>query len=173
MRKIIDEIFMAILLILFIFYIFNPSEVKYQEQLDGYKTDVQRMQLEVEMLRLEQQELTKQVREFIEKWNVDVFEATAYAPADNKSGMCADSNPLLTATGTRPGPGTIAVNPKVVPYQSNLWVQGYGWGQALDTGGMIRARDDLIDVFKWTYEDAMKWGRRKVVVVWSPGQTEY
>ena len=52
------------------------------------------------------------------------------------------------------------------PYGTRLWVQGYGWGQALDTGGMIRAREDLIDVFKDTYEEAIHWGRRKVIVVW-------
>jgi len=172
MRKIIDDIFISLVFLLFLAYIFI-FQPQVKQEIANYQLEIEIMKLEVKQLRLEQQELSKQVREFLDKWNIAVMEATAYAPADNQSGMCADSNPLLTATGTRPGPGTIAVNPKLISYRSNMWVQGYGWGKALDTGGMIRARDDLIDVYKDTYKQALAWGRRKVVVVWSPGQTEY
>jgi 3D (Asp-Asp-Asp) domain-containing protein len=162
-----------VLILLMLLGMFLWSSINIKAQIHEYSIEVQRMQIEVEMLRLEQQELIKQVRNFVDKWNIAIMEATAYAPIDNKSGVCADDNPLLTATGARPGPGTIAVNPKVIPYQSQMWVQGYGWGKALDTGGIIRARDDLIDVYQDTYSEAIKWGRRKVVVIWSPGPTEY
>lgn len=149
------------------------SSLHIKSEINSYQLEVQRMQAEVEQLKLEQQEMIKQLRSFLDKWNIAVMEATAYSPFDNRSGICADGNPSFTATGARPGPGTIAVNPSVIPYQSSMWVQGYGWGRAEDTGGMIRARDDLIDVFQWSYDEAMKWGRRKVVVIWSHDQTEY
>lgn len=121
---------------------------------------------EIKSLKLQVDDLEREIKQFLDKWNIEVFEVTAYSPYDNRSGICNDGNPNYTATGTRPAPGTIAVNPKIIPYGTRLWVQGYGWGQALDTGGMIRVREDLIDVFHWTYEEAMKWGRRKAVVVW-------
>lgn len=149
------------------------SSLYIKSEINSCQLEVQRMQVEVEQLKLEQQELTIQLRSFLEKWNIAVMEATAYAPYDNISGICADNSPSFTATGARPGPGTIAVNPSVIPYQSSMWVQGYGWGRAEDTGGIIRGRDDLIDVFQWSYDEAIKWGRRKVVVVWSHEPTEY
>lgn len=120
-------------LILMLLGIFLWSSINIQAQIHEYSIEVQRMQLEVEMLRLEQQELTNQVKNFINKWNVAVMEATSYSP-DDKNGLNCDGNPHITSTGTRPGPGTIATNPSVIPYSSRLWVQGYGWGTAEDTG---------------------------------------
>jgi 3D (Asp-Asp-Asp) domain-containing protein len=43
-----------------------------------------------------------------------------------------------TYTGTQAGWGTIAVDPRVIPLGSRLWVQGYGYGRALDTGGAVK-----------------------------------
>lgn len=160
-------------LIVFILAIFIWSSLQMQVEIKNHQLEVQRMQVEVEQLKLEQQEMIRQLKSFLDKWNIAVMEATAYSPFDNRSGICADGNPSFTATGARPGPGTIAVNPSVIPYQSQMWVQGYGWGRAEDTGGIIRGRDDLIDVFQWSYDEAIKWGRRKVVVVWSHEPTGY
>jgi 3D (Asp-Asp-Asp) domain-containing protein len=55
---------------------------------------------------------------------------TEYAPG------CGDSG-HGTATGTTPHWGTIAVDPHVIPLGSRLYVSGYGWGRAEDTGGAI------------------------------------
>lgn len=46
----------------------------------------------------------------------------------------------LTRTGERMRFGVIAVDPRIVPLGSELFVPGYGRGQALDTGNAIRAR---------------------------------
>src|SRR5262249_11785486 len=43
-----------------------------------------------------------------------------------------------TATGTPTGPGTVAVDPAVVPLGARLGIPGYGDGVASDTGGAIR-----------------------------------
>ncbi len=145
-------IMLCLLLLAINIYINTKAIEDYQEQIQQINT---RIQL-----------LDKQIKEFLDKWNVEIMEATAYAPADNRSGLCTDSNPSLTATGSTPGPGTVAVNPKVIKYGTRLWVQGYGWGQALDTGAAMRKRTDLIDVYMDTHSKAMEWGRRKVVVVW-------
>ena len=60
------------------------------------------------------------LRQVTEKYSVDTFQVTAYSPYDNVSGIENDGNPNTTATGTRPRPGTIAVDPEVIPYGSKI-----------------------------------------------------
>ena len=60
------------------------------------------------------------LRQVTEKYSVDTFQVTAYSPYDNVSGMCNDGNPNVTATGTKPRPGTIAVDSNVIPYGSKI-----------------------------------------------------
>ena len=92
-----------------------------------------------------------------------VLEATAYAPLEGVAGGCHDGDPHTTATGTKPGHGTVAVNPTVIPYGSVIYIPGgYGWGRAEDTGGAIRQRSDLIDLWMSTRREAIMWGRQKV-----------
>lgn len=93
------------------------------------------------------------------------MEVAAYSPLDNKSGMCADDDPTVTAAGTKPGMGTIAVDPSIIPFGTKMYVPSYGWGIALDTGQIIREKGNLIEVFMPTYEEAREWGRKKNVVV--------
>lgn len=99
------------------------------------------------------------------KWEIIDLEVTAYAPHDNKSGMCADDNPNVTATGTMPQQGTVAVNPKVIPYGTRLYIPGYGIGIAEDTGAAIRTRKDLIDIYMDTHKQAAAWGRQQLRVL--------
>lgn len=94
--------------------------------------------------------------------------ATAYAPYDNQSGVCNDGNPNSTSTGTKPADGTIVVNPKKIAYHSELIIIGDGGsikGQALDTGGAMRQNPYQIDIFHWTYKEAMEFGRQEVIVI--------
>ena len=44
-----------------------------------------------------------------------------------------------TATGTYPRRGTIAVDPDVIPLGTKLYVPGYGYGVAEDTGGAVQS----------------------------------
>lgn len=84
---------------------------------------------------------------------------TAYAPFDNVSGICAEGNPYVTATGTKTRAGVAAVDPKKIPYGTNLFIPGYGMAVAEDTGGLIRAYNGVaIDVVMETYAEAMAWG---------------
>lgn len=68
----------------------------------------------------------------------------------------------VTALGTRPGPGTVAVDPRVIPLGTRLYVEGYGYGRAEDVGSAIKG--DRIDVYFRSEEEARRWGRRKVKV---------
>ncbi len=67
-----------------------------------------------------------------------------------------------TATGTRAVRGVVAVDPKVIPLGTKLYVEGYGYAVAADTGGAIKG--NRIDLVMNTVKECRKWGRRKVQV---------
>ncbi len=67
-----------------------------------------------------------------------------------------------TASEVPPSYGVVAVDPRVIPLGTRLYVEGYGFATALDTGGSIRG--NRIDVFQETYNAARSWGVRKVRV---------
>ena len=66
-----------------------------------------------------------------------------------------------TATGSLAGPGSIAVDPAVIPLRSHLFVPGYGYGWAVDTGSAIQGT--LIDLLL-DCDAAIRWGRRQVTI---------
>lgn len=81
-----------------------------------------------------------------------IFNSTAYSySAGNK-----------TATGVYPKRGIVAVDPKVIPLGTKLYIEGYGYAVAADTGGVIKGK--IIDVFLPTEKECYKWGRKKVKV---------
>lgn len=67
-----------------------------------------------------------------------------------------------TATGTWPKRGTLAVDPRVIPFGTRIYIPGYGVGVAEDTGGAVKG--NVIDLFFETREEAIQWGRRNVTV---------
>jgi len=62
----------------------------------------------------------------------------------------------------RAGKGVVAVDPRVIRLGSRLYVEGYGFAVAGDTGGSIKGK--RIDLGQNTYRHAKQFGRRKVVV---------
>ena len=96
------------------------------------------------------------------------FILSAYCPYDDKNGLSSNGNPNSTATGTKPRPGTFAVDPRVIPYGSKIVViyndGSLEYGTAEDCGGAIKG--NRLDVFRWTYEEAIKFGKRPATVLW-------
>ena len=68
----------------------------------------------------------------------------------------------VTAIGRPAGHGIVAVDPRVIPLGTRLYIPGYGYALAGDTGGAIRGR--RIDLGFNSLHDAMRFGRREVVV---------
>ncbi len=131
---------------------------------DTYKTEALQLQNEVNELTAHIETL----RQVTEKYSVDTFQVTAYSPYDNVSGIENDGNPNVTATGTKPRSGTIAVDPKVIPYGSKIIIiyedGTVEHGIAEDCGGLIKG--NIIDVFRQTYKETVKHGRREATVIW-------
>ncbi len=72
----------------------------------------------------------------------------------------------ITATGLNlkknPNLKVISVDPKVIKLGTKVYVQGYGYAVAGDTGGAMRGKK--IDVFFPSKTKALQWGRKTVKV---------
>ncbi|QFT87110.1 Cell wall-binding protein YocH precursor [Bacillus sp. THAF10] len=72
----------------------------------------------------------------------------------------------VTTTGinlrTNPDVKVIAVDPSVIPLGTKVYVEGYGYAVAGDTGGAIKGHK--IDVFFADKDSAYRWGRKKVKI---------
>lgn len=76
-----------------------------------------------------------------------------------------------TATGKRPKLGTIAVNPYYIPYGTQIYVSGYGYGTAQDTGAFRKYKRadgtpvNQLDLWMNTEKEGRRWGRKRNVTV--------
>ena len=85
--------------------------------------------------------------------------STAYTASCNGcSGTTATGVNLLA----NPNAKVIAVDPRVIPLGSKVYVEGYGYAIASDTGGAIKG--NKIDVFFPSKTDAYRWGRQTVKI---------
>ena len=69
----------------------------------------------------------------------------------------------ITATGTKPKWGTIAVDPKIIPYGTKVYIPQFGRTFiANNTGGAIKG--NKIDIFMNTKKECYNWGRRTIEI---------
>lgn len=88
-----------------------------------------------------------------------VMVATAYDPGPGSNGPRWTG---FTYLGLKARYGIVAVDPRVIPLRTRLYIPGYGEALAGDTGGAIRG--NRIDLCYNTYEEAIAFGRRKIEV---------
>ena len=77
-----------------------------------------------------------------------------------------------TATGRRAQMGYVAVDPKIIPYGSKLWIVAhnkdtgfvYGYALAADTGGAMLSGKNFVDLYYDTYYECVLNGLRRVDV---------
>jgi len=68
----------------------------------------------------------------------------------------------ITATGVPAEYGIVAVDPRVIPLGTYVFIEGYGVALAADTGGAIKG--NRIDLCFDSRSEALAFGRRKVKV---------
>ena len=85
------------------------------------------------------------------------MEATGYVAF-----RCGGSPSGRTATGPMAVKGLVAVDPRNIPLGTKLYIPGYGFALAADTGGAIKG--NRIDLCFDTYQEAINFGRRMIDV---------
>ncbi|HWR61948.1 MAG TPA: 3D domain-containing protein, partial [Clostridia bacterium] len=89
--------------------------------------------------------------------------ATAYDATFESCGKHpGDPNYGITYTGLKVRPGIVAVDPKVIPLGTYLYVEGYGEALAADKGGAIKG--NRIDLYFESPKDVARYGRKTVKV---------
>jgi len=121
------------------------------------------------MVKAEYQVLEASDGTLIEYEGVMQLEATAYCACYECCGKYPGNKWYgITATGTRAKVGTIAVDPRVIPLGTKVYVEGlygaknYGYATAEDTGGAIKGQ--IIDLYFDTHRETINWGRQQVKV---------
>lgn len=75
-----------------------------------------------------------------------------------------------TSTGKVARVGLVAVNPKIIPYGTKLYIVSadgkytYGYAVAADTGSALRNGSALVDLYYNTEKECIQFGRRQVKV---------
>ncbi|HRO91433.1 MAG TPA: G5 domain-containing protein, partial [Promineifilum sp.] len=75
----------------------------------------------------------------VEYWRKVTMRVTSYT-ATSAGKKPGEPGYGITASGVQAGTGVIAVDPKVIPFRSYVYVPGYGVAFAGDTGGGIKGR---------------------------------
>ena len=80
----------------------------------------------------------------------------------NSTGYTRFENTNRTAMGLPAKFGVVAVDRRLIKLGTRLYVEGYGYAIAGDTGGAIKG--NRIDLCFDEYNQAIRWGRRQVRV---------
>ena len=93
------------------------------------------------------------------------FTVTKYLPRDPRYGKF---NTGITSTQMKADPAAriVAVDPKVIPYDSWVWIEDLGWYRAEDCGGAIKGF--RLDLLTDREADAMEFGRQERFVIVVP-----
>jgi|GEM_PF-814474 len=79
------------------------------------------------------------------------FASTGKRPGDRYFG--------ITASGLKAQVGVVAVDPNVIPLFTKLYIEGYGFAIAGDTGGGVRG--EVIDLYFNTSSEVRQFGRQR------------
>jgi len=95
------------------------------------------------------------------------FTVTKYIPRSPAYGRF-NTGYTSTLIKADPAQRIVAVDPKLVPYGSWVWIEGLGWYRAEDCGSAIKGF--RLDLLTATEKDAMEFGKQdRFVIVVPPG----
>jgi uncharacterized protein YabE (DUF348 family)/3D (Asp-Asp-Asp) domain-containing protein len=100
----------------------------------------------------------------VEYWRVVRMHVVSYTPSSAGKSP-GEPGYGVTASGLPAGKGVAAVDPRVVPFRSRIYVPGYGIAVAGDTGGGVKGR--LIDL-GYADDEYVHWSRSEDVYFLTP-----
>ncbi|MDD5487209.1 MAG: 3D domain-containing protein [Dehalococcoidales bacterium] len=132
-----------------------------QQELVRLQEENANLESQVEELK-QKDELQGRIEDWLEAWEIDEAEATFYTKE------CGTGDGI-TYTGTKATVGrTVAVDPLFIPLGSWLYIEGFGWRRAEDTGSAVQG--NIIDIYvgegAGARKEALRLGRQKVRVVY-------
>ena len=116
---------------------------------------------EIDKKELDRTTVKKPVMELIAKSTRGLIEGAEYKKKFTVKAY-SYSGGGTTAMGTKARVGAIAVDPSVIPLGTKVYVEGYGFATAEDTGGNIKG--NTIDVYKNSESECLNWGVRNVTI---------
>lgn len=150
--------YIVILLLMILVVIIGVHQVQSQTEtkLETKNKNVELMDKEMVMYNNEiEQELDSNIK--TENENYMIMEATAYTKSIEEG-----THRGITKSGTQVSRGTIAVDPRVIPLGTKVYVEGYGHAECLDIGGAIKG--NRIDLYMDSRKECFEFGRKNVKV---------
>jgi 3D (Asp-Asp-Asp) domain-containing protein len=89
-------------------------------------------------------------------------QGTAYCTGFYNDGFTFTGEKAVAGNGSPEKPHIIAVDPDCIPLKSLVYIEGYGFARAEDTGGAIK--NNRIDLLFDKHEEALQFGRKNVKV---------
>ena len=122
------------------------------EKVLTFEEEIQRLNEELDVANITISELRSKGYKLL---YVGDFKLTHYC-CEKRKHICGTGDGI-TATGTQVTAGrSIAVDPKVIPYGTQVYIEGYGFRIAEDCGGAVKKQH--IDIAVDTHDEAMKMG---------------
>lgn len=81
-------------------------------------------------------------------------------------GITASGRRAVAGDGSEANPHLVAVDPKVIPLGSRLYIDGYGFALAADTGSAIKG--NRLDLLLPSHQTALQFGRRQLQIYLLP-----
>jgi len=145
------------LLLMILLVVIGVYEVNLNSQTDIIKTENKYIETIDKQENITYNEVEPSLAKIEENENYIIMEATAYTKSIEEG-----THRGITRSGTQVSRGTIAVDPRVIPLGTKVYVEGYGHAECLDTGGDIK--HNRIDLYMDSKEECFEFGRRDVRV---------
>lgn len=116
---------------------------------------------EIERKEIDRERVKEPVTKIVEKSTVGLINGKEYSRKFTVKAYSYTGGGR-TASGLPAAVGRIAVDPRVIPLGTRVYVEGYGFATAADTGGNIKGK--TIDVYYNSAGQCRSWGCRNVTI---------
>lgn len=151
-----NNTFIALLLMILLVVI-GVYEVNLNSQTDIIKTENKYIETIDKQKNITYNEVEPSLVKIEENENYMIMEATAYTKSIEEG-----THRGITKSGTQVSRGTVAIDPRIIPLGTKIYVEGYGHAECLDTGGAIKG--NRIDLYMDSREECFEFGRKNVKV---------